>query len=96
MISEKEKKKNVFVLELSFSIDQANSAAEEVTAKINTNIALNDNARVACVEKLLTTGRLECQTPLYFYVCTLLKQKRYQDMLSVMKDVNEKFKWIEW
>lgn len=95
-ISEKEKKKNVFVHKLSFSIDQANSAAIEVAAKIDTNIAPNDNAGVACVEKLLFASRLECQTPLYFYVCTLLEQKRYRDMLSVMKDVNEKFKWIEW
>lgn len=58
---------------------RANSAAKEVVAKINTIIASDDNVRVACVEELLSTGWLERRTPLYFYSCKLLVQKRYRD-----------------
>lgn len=58
-------------------------------------MALNDNTDIACVEELLAIGRLERRTPLYFFAYILLAQKHHQDMFGVMKDANEKFKWIE-
>ncbi|XP_022855762.1 uncharacterized protein LOC111376981 isoform X2 [Olea europaea var. sylvestris] len=90
------KKKKISARELLFSIDRATSAGEKVAVKINTMMTSKNNAGIACVEELLATGRLQRRTPLYFFACALLAQKRYWDMLGVMNDVNEKFEWIEW
>lgn len=94
--SRKGKKKRVSSWDLFYSVERARIAGEKVAAKINTIMAPKKNAGVACVEELLEAGRLKRRTPLYFYACTLLAQKRYQDMLDVMQDADEKFEWIEW
>lgn len=81
---------------MSFSVDWATSAAEKVAAKINNIINPTSNAGADCVEELLVAGWLQRLTPLYFYAYTILAQKRYLDMLSVMKDADKKIEWIEW
>lgn len=64
---------------------------EEVAAKINTIMATNESVDAACVEELLATWRLQRRTPMYFFACVLLAHKRYQDMLSIVSEADEKF-----
>lgn len=85
------KKKKIFACELSFSVDCATSATEEVAVKINTMMASNDNAGTASVEECLAIGWLQRHTPLYFFAREFLAQKRYRVMLNIMKDEYEKF-----
>ncbi|XP_022851998.1 uncharacterized protein LOC111373662 [Olea europaea var. sylvestris] len=90
------KKKKSSARELSFSVDRATSATEEVVAKLNTMMGSHDDSGTACIEELLASGRLERRTPLYFFACAILAKKHYRNMLAVMKDLDEKFEWIQW
>lgn len=92
----KGKQKKIYARELSFFVDCATSAAEELAAKLTSIINSIENVVASCIENLLAIGCLQCHTPLYFYTCTLCMQKRYRDMPASMKDADEKFVWVEW
>lgn len=92
----KGKQKKISARELSYSVDRATSATEEVAAKLISIINPNENVGAAAVAELFAAGRLQRRSPLYCYTCTILMQKRCRDMFAVMKDADEKFEWIEW
>lgn len=80
----KGKQKKNSARELSYSVDRVASVIEEVVAKLNSIVNQTDNTRASAVEELLAAGLLQRRSPLYYYACTLLKQKRARDMLAIM------------
>lgn len=83
-------REELFAHELSFSVDHANSAVEEVTMKFNSLISLNRNECKESIEELLVCGKLIRKTNLYYYTSTLLSQKDNRDMFHAMADADEK------
>ncbi|CAA3016683.1 Hypothetical predicted protein [Olea europaea subsp. europaea] len=94
--NKKEKRGKVSVTDLSDSVHLASAASAKIAAKINSLVDPDVPDANTLMKELLSTGRLQKKTDMYFWMLTFLSQRHNREILATQEDANDKLDWIEW